>query len=455
MQKNDFFTNLTLWLGTVFTNKLGIDLTFIYENNSFTAQNKSHNLRLVFPEIDKAYYTSGHELGCLFYDVTKHTGVSIFEEQNLPVPSSAKTPLSDIKFLGLEVSFPFDFAGLVFWALGRVEEVDNNSRDQHDRFPAASSHAFKYKYLNRPFIDEWFCFLSFLLKNNVNNYNPPHREYELCISHDVDRPMRYAFAPIFQASKSLVADIFKRKKFHALKELILSKILSSSKLYEYDSFNTFDWICQLAYVNGAVNTFYFICGKTSDKDSDYSIKHPAIKSLIKELHSKGHKIGLHPSYNTYLDEAAFSKELSSLKEVLNELDIDSEVIESRMHFLRWRTPETFDILSNLGIYSDSTMGYAEYPGFKAGTCFEYQAVHPNTGKSLDIIIKPLILMEASLLAERYLGIKNENEARIFIDDLKTKCQRVGGQFRVLWHNSELFTSQQRRLYEFLVLGDKK
>jgi hypothetical protein len=42
---------------------------------------------------------------------------------------------------------------------GRVEEIGRTDLDNHERFPATSSHAFKHGYLDRPVVDEWLHLL--------------------------------------------------------------------------------------------------------------------------------------------------------------------------------------------------------------------------------------------------------------------------------------------------------
>ena len=49
----------------------------------------------------------------------------------------------------------YDIIGLTYWMLARVEEIGRTDLDNHQRFPATSSHAYKYGYIDRPVVDEW------------------------------------------------------------------------------------------------------------------------------------------------------------------------------------------------------------------------------------------------------------------------------------------------------------
>lgn len=55
-----------------------------------------------------------------------------------------------------------------------------------------------------------------------------------------------------------------------------------------------------------------------------------------------------------------------------------------MHYLRWGHPTTLQAWNDAGMDYDSTLGYADSPGFRCGTCFEYPAFNPITQQQLAI-----------------------------------------------------------------------
>ena len=96
---------------------------------------------------------------------------------------------------------------------------------------------------------------------------------------------------------------------------------------------------------------------------------------------------------------------------------------------------------------DSSLGYADRPGFRCGTCFEYPAFDPLADKSLSLRIRPLIAMETTILAPHYLGLGTGALAFEKFDQLKQSCQAVKGCFTLLWHNCQLEKLEERRLYQ--------
>lgn len=118
-----------------------------------------------------------------------------------------------------------------------------------------------------------------------------------------------------------------------------------------------------------------------------------------------------------------------------------------MHYLRWETPTTLYGWEAAGTDYDSTLGYADKPGFRCGTCHEYVAVDPIQGKALSLRIRPLIAMECTVIDEQYLGLGTGEAAYSAFAELKRACNTVRGTFTLLWHNTRLISVDERLLYE--------
>jgi hypothetical protein len=118
----------------------------------------------------------------------------------------------------------------------------------------------------------------------------------------------------------------------------------------------------------------------------------------------------------------------------------------RQHFLRWKTPETFQNWEYAGMEYDATLSYADMPGFRCGTCWEFPVYDLINRKPLNLIERPLIAMECSVTAERYMNKGYGEEAFKVFKSLKDACKKYNGNFVLLWHNSELVTEEQKRLY---------
>ena len=175
-----------------------------------------------------------------------------------------------------------------------------------------------------------------------------------------------------------------------------------------------------------------------------------IKNIFKEIHQRGHRIGIHGSYHTYKNPAAFSEELSKLKRVLSSLNIPLETIYSRQHYLRWDPKVTPALMSDCGVDYDSTLGYAEVAGFRNGTAHSFNLYDFSSRTPFDFQVEPLIVMEGTVIEPLYMGLGKGEESYKMMHSLKDKCAEFGGCFTLLWHNSSLSTPEDKKLYDSLL-----
>lgn len=369
----------------------------------------------------------------------------------LPTPGVSCLPSPLVRKCSTGFTFYYDVLGLAYWMLSRQEEVGRRDLDYHHRFPSSASHACKHDYLERPIVDEWFDVLSQAMQKLWPDLPLTQHTFSMRVSHDVDSPSRYGFASFKQLLHLMASNAI--RGYHRLNvlEAPLTWLGTRNKLYKNDPFNTFDWIMDHSERDGLKSAFYFICGRTNPElDAQYQPEHPAIRELMRRIHTRGHEIGLHPSYGAYKDPAIIVSEAKRLKQVCAQEGIEQAEWGGRMHFLRWDTPTTLYGWEQAGMTYDSTLSYADRPGFRCGTCFEYPAFDPVRKKMLNVRVRPLVAMDCTVMAERYLGLGSGDAAREKFLQLKESCRAVNGSFTLLWHNSELDTRQKRQLYASLL-----
>jgi hypothetical protein len=371
--------------------------------------------------------------------------------KSLPAPGVSSLPDPLIQKCNTGFTFYYDVLGLAYWMLSRQEEVGRSDLDHHHRFPARSSHASKHDYLERPIVDEWFDVLSQAMQKLWPGLPLTRHTFVMRVSHDVDYPSRYAFTSFKHLLRIMASDAIRGYQRLNMLRAPLSWLRTDIRLYQGDPFNTFDWIMDRSELHGLTSAFYFICGRTDPAlDARYEPEHRAIRELMRRIHARGHEIGLHPSYNTYKSPETLVSEANRLKMVCSQESIEQAQWGGRMHFLRWNTPTTLYGWEQAGMTYDSTLSYADRPGFRCGTCLEYPAFDPVRKKMLNVRIRPLVAMECTVMAERYLGLGSGDAAREKFVQLKDACRAVNGVFTLLWHNSELDTKQKRQLYASLL-----
>jgi len=444
------FTNSALdWLLLILEERFGH--TFLLEQSPLGLKLSLANISqgcILFPKIEKAFHVSSSNFPCSQWDADRAGWISVLE---VPLPAPGVNDLSEPVIEKKEDYFVinYDILGLTYWMLNRIEEIGRTDLDNHERFPAIASHAYKHGYLDRPVVDEWLHILGQVIQCTWPTLELKKHNFTMKVSHDVDAPSRYGFSSTKSLVRSVAGDIIKRRDFKGALAAPLIRLHSSKRLHSADKFNTFDWIMDQSEKHGLTSAFYFICGRTdSSKDADYEPEHPAIRDLMRRIHARGHEIGLHPSYNSFQNPEVIQHEANRLRTIMQGENIRQD-IGGRMHYLRWEHPKTLQAWNDAGMSYDSTLGYADLPGFRCGTCFEYPAFNPVTEKTLNIRIRPLIAMECTVIDDRYLGLGYTENALAEFIKLKKACENVNGCFTLLWHNSHFLNKSDSLLYKSL------
>lgn len=434
------------WLCLVLEERFGLSVTLEQTEAGLRLQLAEQAQGFIlFPSLNSAFHESHSDLPHSEWDAAKADWLSVLE-QPLPTPGVRELPQPLIEQATDHHVIHYDVLGLTYWMLNRVEEIGRTNLDNHGRFPAIHSHAYQHNYLERPVVDEWLHVLGQVIQKQWPQVTLKQHQFSMKVSHDVDAPSRYGFGSAKSILKNIAGDVLKRRDIKGAMIAPWVRLNSGQKLHPADPFNTFDWLMDVSEAHNLTSAFYFICGRTSKLDASYEPEHPAIRELMRRMHQRGHEIGLHPSYNTYQKPQLIKQEADRLRAVLQEEGIKQNEFGGRMHYLRWEHPTTLQAWNDAGMTYDSTLSYADLPGFRCGTCFEYPAFNALTQQKLKIRIRPLIAMECTIIAERYMGLGYGAEAEKKFAQLKDTCRRVSGCFTLLWHNSHFGSQNDRDMY---------
>jgi hypothetical protein len=316
------------------------------------------------------------------------------------------------------------FAG-AFFMLTRWEEALASQMDLHQRFPAAKSQVVRNGFILRPVVDEY----AFLLRHWLVSigYALPENPaaYKLVPSCDVDIPYYWRSKPVW---KALGGRLLKHwNLIESVKDYADYRRVDTLK--EKDPFDTFDYLMTLAEENGTRFQFNFLGGGTTKYEGYYKIDDPEIKDLMSQMISRGHSIGVHPSYDTYQDAAMIGEEKKAV-----EASAGVTISKSRQHYLRFAVPDTWKHLAEAGITEDSTLGYAAEPGFRCGTCKPYPVFDIHQREQLSLIERPLLIMDVSFRMYKNLSIA---ESIRLCENIIAHVKKHRGELVILWHNSNL------------------
>jgi hypothetical protein len=343
-----------------------------------------------------------------------------------------------------------DIFGSVFFMLSRYEETVQSERDQHDRFPAIASIAQKANFLNRPIVDEYVGILFSAMTRIWPRLKRKEKQGKVLITCDVDVPYDDTLKTLPCIAKRVAGDLLKRHSWPKAFKTLNNALAQRRGNWSHDPNNTFDWIMD---ANEAVNsqvTFFFVSGRSSIYDVSYNLDEPFIKNLLLKIDQREHQIAMHGSYNAVCDSVQLRTENILLQQTCAQAGINQDISSNRQHYLRWDSKKTPSCLEAAGLRYDSTGSFADAPGFRYGTAHSFQMWDWGECCALKISQLPLIVMEVSAMDDLYLGLGHTGEAIDLMLTLKQRAMQFGGNFTLLWHNSNFTTEKDREFYLALI-----
>jgi hypothetical protein len=345
---------------------------------------------------------------------------------------------------GDSLKFQFDVLGSCFYMLTRCEEhmADPSSLDAHGRFPATSSLLYRENLLERPIVDEYLE----LLRSSINRLWPElvsqPDEYKLMITHDIDHPLSTYGQTLKLVMRRTMGDLVRRRDLLMGYRRLKAYIRDDA---DGDPNNTFNWLMDRSEDIGARSRFHFMAATPTRYDSGYDIGARQLQPILVEISARNHEIGIHPSYRSSVDTSLFSIEKERLERALKAAAVATWSHTSRQHYLRWSARSTWSHLDAVGIKIDSSVGFADAPGFRCGTSRQFKTFDLEQSRTLGLVEQPLIVMDATLTGKRYLGLDWE-ESIEKTSELAATCKRHGAPFTLLWHNDKVLTRTEKQQY---------
>ncbi len=348
--------------------------------------------------------------------------VATKNEQRLPVFLRPDTD---------SVDFRFDLSTAALLTLSRREENEPTQRDAHGRFPAASSVAMEFDFLHRPIVDEYGFAMEQALRCLIPTWTPLRRELRVKLSHDIDD------VGIPFVLRATIGHALSRRNPSALARDFLSVMSRQNPAY----LSVVKRLALLTSEHRLDSAIYWKASAAGPFDTGYDPRHPKIQKVIAWLSKRGVECGVHPGYGTYDSPGRLQSEVNVLREVLGR-----EQLGGRQHYLRWR-PDTWRHWETCGLSYDSTVGFADQLGFRAGTCVPYRPWLFSEDREANLIEVPLIAMDCTPIF--YMGLSVQESFDKIVACIE-RCRLVGGVFTLLWHNTSLMDPRYGNLYNRLL-----
>jgi hypothetical protein len=149
-----------------------------------------------------------------------------------------------------------------------------------------------------------------------------------------------------------------------------------------------------------------------------------VKPQLQRVISSGCEVGLH-GIDTWADSAKGREERDRVTQTLG-----TTVTGVRMHWLFFneKSPAA---LERAGFSYDSTIGYRETIGYRAGTA---QAYKPLT--AADLLELPLLVMDTALFYPNYLNLSEADAERVVYKMIDNAVE-FGGALTINWHDRSI------------------
>ncbi len=321
-----------------------------------------------------------------------------------------------------------------FFHLARVEER-NGPRDEHGRFRA-----------------EWSCLDPLdppleALRMRLGVESP---RFTVALTHDVDSPWRWTSIGLRGAAARLKGDVRRARLTEAMREAAGLSAAALHRLRGTDPNWRFEEIVAEERRRGATgSTFYVLAAHHDAHDGAAPETYERLRPrLVETLRGADAEVGLHGSYRAATDAALLAEEKTALEQLAG------PVGGHRYHYLRGDPHASLAPLERLGFAYDTTLGFPDAVGFRAGIARPFRPWDFERDAPLDLLEIPLAAMDATLAEERYLGLTAKRAERQLTRLLDWGAEH-GAMFAVLWHPDRfdrLTSAGWDRLYSRLLDG---
>jgi hypothetical protein len=315
-----------------------------------------------------------------------------------------------------------DLFSACFFMLSRYEEYLPFEPDRYGRFEADQSLAFRIGFLEEPVIDQWLIQFKKSLLQKFPDLVFPAQSFRYISTFDIDNPWAFRHKGLFRNMAGGLKAMWQTRYTDFQQRLAVFR--GSMQ----DPFDNYEYIRSIEIKYHFTSVFFFLFGDYDRLDSNYTRNTTHFKNLVQQI-GTDHRTGIHPSLRSNYQDRLLPIEYKRYSTILG-----TPPAISRQHFLILRFPETYRRLIEMGIREDYSMGYASYPGFRAGTSCPFNFYDLTAEYETDLVVFPFAVMDVTL--QQYLSL-TPHEALERIKSILRQVKRAEGTFLSLWHNESL------------------
>ncbi len=297
-----------------------------------------------------------------------------------------------------------------------------------ERVDYKESLQYRWDFTETPVVDIYCQMIFFameqVLPEFVRDVSWPHeRKFALSLSHDIDYWKFWDGKKLSEAVVYNLRSLLKRP----LRAIYKTVGHFVHKRFIYNHFKLMREILRKELEMGVSST-WFLMGSTDYEDPRQNyIKELKYREEILDLMGQ-QDVGLHGSPESAFDADVLERELQNLR------DLGFDPQGFRTHYLQFDYQKSFTILEERGIKYDSTLGYWENIGFRAGTSFPFYPFNIAENRPFRVMEIPLIVMDTTLYSPKAMAMSYWS-AKSRLKRLIDVAVGYQSHLSLLWHNT--------------------
>lgn len=251
----------------------------------------------------------------------------------------------------------------------------------------------------------------------------PGIEHIVICSHDIDFYYTNTLSALIRLWKNLVVSfrLYRSAEYFSDNYRMIVELLGGRRVGDY-----LPALLSAMRQYDTQSTLFVVPRKAHRRDPNYRLEEiaPHLASALQ----KGFSVALHASYESVVERKELQTEVIRLRAVLGKGPAGS-----RQHWLRFDTHEKlFEAVETARLTYDSSLGFAETPGFRNGASFAFPPYDFKNERPCNFLEIPLVLMDGNLeAASRRLREPPQDIA----DAVLRESRSWGwGGIAILWHN---------------------
>lgn len=371
-------------------------------------------------------------------DASSRVTAGTFEENKFFVQNRYVKDSLLINYKNSKIELNFDIFAQLFYQLSCGEEFlyektggKVDSRKQN--LTSATSQSTMPNVNNLFLILEKLISQLFGIRQSENLRYPDGKKFAIVLTHDVDSPQKTAKERLKHLwhGSNRTARFMRSGEYKRARNEIFQTFAKFARIQGY---NNIEYLSALEEAYGVRSSFNVYSMNEKNKkgirqwisNPEYDISQDkGLAQKLGDIAAKGFDIGLHGSHDSGNRPLLLKQELQGLQKV-----IQQKVSGGRQHFLTYSVMTTPKIFQNEGIEYDTSVGFRDMNGFRAGACLPYYLYYLPEDRPTNVLEIPLVLMDGVLFDRKAYS---KEIAWAYVLRILEKIRDAQGCGSVVWH----------------------